>query len=173
MIADAFISVKRFVSATIGKREEDYLSGFKGCVIVVSHDRYFTDKVAEHLLVFHGKAQIQEFPGNYTQYRLWKAQNIQTDTIATSSSSGKTHYRQSPDKKKRTFKEQKELESLEIEIPELEAEKKAIEEALNSGSLTFDEINQKSICIGEFVNTIEEKTIRWLELSEIGNLDIA
>ena len=147
---------------------EDYLTGFKGCVIVVSHDRYFTDRVAERLLVFKGNALIQDFPGNYTQYRLWKAQQIPADAVENVTSAPiKTHYRQSSDKKKRTYKEQKEFEALEKDIPEREADKKTIEEALSSGALTVDEINRLSVSISELINEIEEKTMRWIELSEI------
>jgi ATP-binding cassette subfamily F protein uup len=150
---------------------EEYLTDFKGCVIVVSHDRYFMDKVADHLLVFHGNANIQDFPGNYTQYRLWKTQQAKTES-STNPASGsevssvKQNYRQLPDKKKLSYKEQKELEALDMEIPELENEKKTIEEALNSGTLSLDELNEKSERIGQLINEIEEKTMRWLELSE-------
>ena len=161
---------------------EDYLAEFKGCVIVVSHDRYFMDKVVDHILVFHGNADIQDYPGNYTQYRLWKTQhdkeeneksvnnrntgtNEQNDT-GNPNTPGKQNYRQTSDKKKLSYKEQKELELLEKEIPELEEEKKNIEEALSSGTLSIDILNQKSARIGELMNEIEEKTMRWLELSE-------
>ena len=151
---------------------EDYLADFKGCVIVISHDRYFTDKVVDHILVFHGNADVQDYPGNYTQYRLWKTQRDKEESVrvVTSgnepSTSGKSNYRQPSDKKKLTYKEQKELEALDMEIPALEAEKKSIEDAMNSGSLSIDELNVKSARIGELINEIEEKTMRWLELSE-------
>jgi len=147
---------------------EEYLADFKGCMIVISHDRYFMDKVIDHLFVFHGDAVIQDYPGNYTQYRLWKTQqakeeNSKPGTGATAS--GKQSYRQPPDKKKLTFKEQKELEALEIEIPALENEKKTIEESLNSGSLSFVELNEKSTRIGALILEIEAKTMRWIELN--------
>jgi ATP-binding cassette subfamily F protein uup len=149
---------------------EEYLTDFKGCVIVVSHDRYFMDKVVDHILVFRGNADIQDFPGNYTQYRLWKTQQAALSTASdsddSSASSGKQNYRQSPDKKKLSYKEQKELEALDIEIPELENEKKSIEDALNSGTLSLDELNEKSARIGSLINEIEEKTMRWMELSD-------
>lgn len=147
---------------------EDYLIHFKGCVIVISHDRYFMDKVVDHILVFHGNADIQDFPGNYTQYRLWKTQQsprssaISGQTVAT----GKPAYRQPSGKKKLTYKEQKELETLEQEIPTLEDEKKSIEEALNSGTLPIEELNRQSARIGVLIGEIDEKTMRWLELSE-------
>jgi ATP-binding cassette subfamily F protein uup len=159
---------------------EDYLANFKGCVIVVSHDRYFMDKVVDHILVFHGNADIQDFPGNYTQYRLWKAQcgkeenrnpgghrNVKSpgapDNVLPA---GKSAYRQLPDKKKLTYKEQKELESLETEIPALENEKKNIEENLVNNTLPIDELNRLSVRIGELINIIDEKTMRWLELND-------
>ena len=153
---------------------EEYLADFKGCVIVISHDRYFTDKVVDHILVFHGNANVQDYPGNYTQYRLWKTQRDKEESIKSaasgndnqSSPSGKSNYRQPSDKKKLTYKEQKELETLDNEIPRLETEKKAIEDALNSGTLPINELNEKAARIGEIINEIEEKTMRWLELSE-------
>ena len=153
---------------------EEYLTDFKGCVIVISHDRYFMDKVVDHILVFHGDADIQDYPGNYTQYRLWNTQRNK-DENAKSAASGngnqpstseKSYYRQPSDKKKLTYKEQKEFEALDIEIPTLETEKKSIEDAMNSGTLSIDELTEKSARIGILINEIEEKTMRWLELSE-------
>ena len=156
---------------------EEYLVDFKGCVIVISHDRYFMDKVVDHILVFHGNADVQDYPGNYTQYRLWKTQHKKDENANDSnnsvsgnknhsSSSAKSNYRQPSDKKKLSYKEQKELEALDIEIPKLEAEKEAVENALNNGTLSMDELNEKSARISELINEIEEKTMRWLELSE-------
>ncbi len=157
---------------------EEYLADFKGCVIVVSHDRYFMDKVVDHILVFHGNADIQDYPGNYTEYRLWKTlrekeeNNMKVGNNSVSgpdnqtTSSGKQNYRQPSEKKKLTYKEQKELEALDKEIPELESEKKAIEEALGSGSLSIEELTKKSARVGQLIEEIEEKTMRWLELSE-------
>jgi ATP-binding cassette subfamily F protein uup len=168
---------------------EEYLANFKGCAIVVSHDRYFMDKVVDHILVFHGNADIRDFPGNYTQYRLWKTQRGKEEstksggnrnnkssgttangspsaTTAGSNQDGKAGNRQPSGKKKLSYKEQKELEALEIEIPALEKEKKTIEENLNSGTLSIDELNQLSARIGELIDLIDEKTMRWLELSD-------
>ena len=156
---------------------EEYLTDFKGCMIVISHDRYFMDKIADHLFVFHGNAVVQDFPGNYTQYRLWKAQQkkeengksylgASSDTNQSSASTNKQNYRLPSDKKKLSYKEQKELEALDIEIPVLENEKKVIEEALNSGLLSLDELNEKSARFGELMHEIEEKTERWMELNE-------
>ena len=161
---------------------EEYLADFKGCVIVVSHDRYFMDKVVDHLFVFHGNAEIQDFPGNYTQYRLWEKQQAKVinrksvdDTrnksahastaASASASASKPNYKQQPEKKKLTYKEQKEREALDIEIPTLENEKKTIEEMLNSGNLPLNELNAKSARIGKLLHEIEEKTLRWIELS--------
>jgi ATP-binding cassette subfamily F protein uup len=162
---------------------EEYLTNFKGCAIVVSHDRYFMDKVVDHILVFHGNADIQDFPGNYTQYRLWKTQREKEENANTlpagktagsnpagkasgAAASAKPANRQPSGKKKLSYKEQKELEALEIDIPALEKEKKIIEENLNSGTLSIDELNKLSARIGELIDIIDEKTMRWLELNE-------
>ncbi|MDR3250217.1 MAG: ABC-F family ATP-binding cassette domain-containing protein [Tannerella sp.] len=148
---------------------EEYLTDFKGCVIVVSHDRYFMDKVVDHILVFHGNADVQDYPGNYTQYRLWKAASLSSSSSSSevqSASAGKTNYRNPSEKKKLSFKEQKELESLEKEIPALEAEKKNIEDQLNSGTLSISDLNQKSVRIGELIKEIDGKSARWIELSD-------
>jgi ATP-binding cassette subfamily F protein uup len=164
---------------------EDYLANFKGCVIVVSHDRYFMDKVVDHLLVFYGNAEIRDFPGNYTQYRLWKTQQAKdapngsdgkplsprsssngTPGERTATSGSKATYRPSSDKKRLSYKEQKELEALEKEIPLLEDEKKILEEMLNSGTMPLEELNKQSLRIGTLIREIDEKTMRWLTLSE-------
>jgi ATP-binding cassette subfamily F protein uup len=144
---------------------EEYLTDFKGCLILISHDRYFMDKIVDHLFIFHGHASIQDFPGNYTQYRLWKAQQDKAPAHPTLSSH-KTGHRSPPDKKKPTYKEQKELQALELEIPALEAEKQTLETSLSSGTLTVDELNTHSARIGVLIDLIDEKTLRWLELSE-------
>ena len=166
---------------------EEYLAGFKGCLIVVSHDRYFMDKVVDHLLVFHGNAQIQDFPGNYTQYREWKASeerksSKEEKTEGGSGSLGKSSSekakvtgsgqegipnRKKPDEKKRlSFKERQEFESIEGKIEQMEAEKEEISEALSSGSLSPEELMNKSNRLSELIELIDEKTLRWLELSE-------
>lgn len=147
---------------------EDYLANFRGCVIVVSHDRYFMDRVVDHLLVFHGNADIRDFPGNYTQYRLWKSSsaNPPDSCPAASVAPDKAAYRQPSDKKRLTYKEQKEVEALEIAIPALEKEKSALEESLNSGALSIDELNRHASRIGELITLIDEKTMRWLSLND-------
>ncbi len=147
---------------------EDYLSSFKGCLIVVSHDRYFMDKVVDHLLVFHGDADIQDFPGNYSQYREWKLirekeVNHLEKTEKIPSASSKT---EPAEKTKLTFKEKREFESLEGEIAALEKEKKSLEEALSSGTLSADELMGKSTRMAKVMEEIDVKTMRWLTLSE-------
>lgn len=157
---------------------EEYLQSFKGCVIVVSHDRYFMDKVVDHLMVFKGNAELKDFPGNYTDYREWnelmeeqereekksKEQRVKTKNNLTPLSSPRG---EENSKRKLTFKEKQEFESLEKEIPQLEKEKAELENLLASGNLTSDEIIKTSQRHGELNDLIDEKTMRWLELSEI------
>ncbi len=154
---------------------EEYLQDFGGCVIVVSHDRYFMDKVVDHLLVFNGEGQIDDFPGNYSEYREWKqlrdreqqeereaAKNAaQTDAPARQNTWG-------GEKKRRlSFKEKQELQQLEQDIARLEEEKKTIEQALCSGTLSVDELTEKSKRLPQLGDELDEKSMRWLELSEI------
>jgi len=152
---------------------EEYLRDFKGCAIVVSHDRYFMDKVVDHLLVFRGNADLQDFPGNYTQYRAWKEEQDrrEKETEATKNNQQKQVVEKVDNKpveakKKLTYKEQKEFEALELEIPKLEEEKVELETAMSSGSLSNDELLEKSNRISQVIEEIDEKTMRWLELSE-------
>ncbi len=159
---------------------EEYLQDFPGCVIVVSHDRYFMDKVVDHLLVFKGEGDIQDFPGNYTQYREWeklqpssaqssnasKAEKTNSsNTGSSSSSSGDTA--SNGGKRKLTYKEKRELEQLEKDIEALEAEKKQIEEALCGGTTSVEEITKMSKRLPVLNDELDEKSMRWLELSEI------
>ena len=155
---------------------EDYLQSFKGCVIVVSHDRYFMDKVVDHLMVFKGNAELKDFPGNYTDYREWnelmeeQEKEIRSQESKNKSQEAKdktTENKPKPEKKKLSYKEQKEFEALEAEIPQLEQQKADIENQLASGTLSSDEIIKASQLHGELNNLIDEKTMRWLELSEI------
>ena len=148
---------------------EEYLQGFKGCVIVVSHDRYFMDKVVDHLLVFNGQGDIRDFPGNYTGYREWKAAKTDFEKEnAPQSKKEKPARRERPEGKRRmTFKEKKEFECLEQEIAALEDEKKLIEAALCSGALGVEELTEKSKRLPALDKELDEKTMRWLELSEI------
>ncbi len=155
---------------------EDYLQSFKGCVIVVSHDRYFMDKVVDHLMVFKGNAELKDFPGNYTDYREWnelmeeQEKEIRSQESKNKSQEAKdktTENKPKPEKKKLSYKEQKEFEALEAEIPQLEQQKVNIENQLASGTLSSDEIIKASQLHGELNNLIDEKTMRWLELSEL------
>ena len=148
---------------------EEYLQDFPGCVIVVSHDRYFMDKVVDHLLVFKGQGEIKDFPGNYTQYREWQA--LQPKGL---SSAGQKPAKVSTDtrseretKRKMSFKEKREFEQLEKDIATLEDEKKQIEDALSSGTLSVDEITQMSKRLPLLNDELDEKSMRWLELSEL------
>ena len=155
---------------------EEYLQDFPGCVIVVSHDRYFMDKVVDHLLVFKGDGEIKDFPGNYTQYRDW--QTLQPkDSKETSNPRESSHLKESSNpreagdsrsaRKKMTYKEKTEFERLEKEIAALEEEQRQLEEALCSGTLSIDELTEKSKRLPLLKDELDEKSLRWLELSEI------
>ena len=157
---------------------EDYLRSFKGCVIVVSHDRFFMDKVVDHLLVFEGDAVLRDYPGNYTQYREddeWRAlgkpetknQEPKKGSATTDAVSKGAATPEQPGKRKLSFKEKKEFESLEQEIQELETEKKQVEEQLASGQLSTGEVTAISKRYAELNDLIDEKSMRWLELSEV------
>ena len=152
---------------------EEYLQDFPGCVIVVSHDRYFMDKVVDHLLVFKGQGEIKDFPGNYTQYREWASLEDNKDSRESRSSkdssntSTKSSYRHD-DRRRLSYKEKRELEQLEKDIETLEAEKKQIEEALCGGTTSVDEITKLSKRLPVLNDELDEKSMRWLELSEIG-----
>ena len=146
---------------------EEYLQNFKGCVIVVSHDRYFMDKVVDHLLVFKGQGDIRDFPGNYSDYRDWKLAKAEHEKEAAKPKEEKTQRVRLNDKRRMTFKEWKEFEQLEKEIAALEEEKKQTEEALCSGTLSVDELTEKSKRLPLLNDELDEKTMRWLELSEI------
>lgn len=142
---------------------EQYLQDFRGCVIVVSHDRYFMDKVVDHLLVFRGDGVIDDFPGNYTQYRNSKAQvSMQSD----GATSNVVKPRLSEQKKRLSYKEQKELESLELAIDALEKEKKEIEERLSGTDIAMEEIMRLSVRLPQLEAEMEEKTVRWMALEE-------
>lgn len=151
---------------------EEYLQQFKGCVIVVSHDRYFMDKVVDHLLAFQGNARIKDFPGNYTQYREWKEVQELLEKEKEQAAKPKEEKVQqvqpkNDEKKKLSFKEKREFEELDALIPQLEEEKANLENELSSGTLSTDELLQKSNRISQLIEAIEEKTMRWLELSEL------
>lgn len=145
---------------------EEYLQDFPGCVIVVSHDRYFMDKVVDHLLVFKGKGVIKDFPGNYTQYRDWEGLKAKEDEKAQVKSKEKTDYH-NVTKRKMTFKENMEFKRLTEEIENLENEQKSLEEELCSGELSVDELTEKSKRLPIIKDELDEKGMRWLELSEL------
>lgn len=146
---------------------EEYLQNFKGCVIVVSHDRYFMDKVVDHLLVFKGQADIRDFPGNYSDYRDWKLAKAQREKEAAKPKEEKVQKVRLNDKRRMTFKERKELEQLEKDIAALEEEKKLIEDMLCTGTLSVEELTEKSKRLPVLADELDEKTMRWMELSEI------
>lgn len=147
---------------------EEYLQDFPGCVIVVSHDRYFMDKVIDHLLVFKGQGEVKDFPGNYSQYRQWLALEDAATVKDNKEPKGKTakSYRHD-DRRRMTYKERLEFEKLEKEIAQLEEEQHLIEDALCSGTLSVDEITEKSKRLPVLQSELDEKSMRWLELSEI------
>ena len=131
---------------------------------------YFMDKVVDHLLVFHGDARIQDFPGNYTQYREWKTDEQKKEAEEQKTNRQETDPRKnrpSEEKKKLSFKEKREFESLEAEIEQLEIEKNRLTEILSSGNLSTGELMEKSSRLSEIMESIDEKTMRWLELSEL------
>lgn len=153
---------------------EEYLQDFAGCVIVVSHDRYFMDKVVDHLLVFKGEGEIQDFPGNYTQYREWCRLQPKTEGEGAEKKATKPTAKEQPSatlkkegKRKMTYKEKREYKQLTKELEQLENEQKALEEALCSGQLSVEELTEKSKRLPEIKDEIDEKEMRWLELAEI------
>lgn len=153
---------------------EEYLQDFAGCVIVVSHDRYFMDKVVDHLLVFKGEGEIQDFPGNYTQYREWCRLQPKIEGEGAEKKATKPTAKEQPSatqkkegKRKMTYKEKREYEQLTKELEQLENEQKTLEEALCSGQLSVEELTEKSKRLPEIKDEIDEKEMRWLELAEI------
>ena len=160
---------------------EDYLKNFQGCLIVVSHDRYFMDRVVDHLFVFHGNGEVQDFPGNYTQYRLEAKSDGYKNTTTSSSKSNNLRGNQLPSatmenkktkteqKRRLSFKEKRELEDLEKLLPELEAEKNQLEALLSGGATEADEIAKASVRYKEVQEKLDEVEMRWLELSEVEN----
>ena len=151
---------------------EAYLQDFKGCVIVVSHDRYFMDKVVDHLLVFKGEGHINDFPGNYSEYRVWqelrdKEEQQERESAGKKDKPAKPNTWSGEKQRKLTFKEKREMEQLEADIAALEAEQADLEQALCSGTLTVDELTEKSKRLPALKEELDEKSMRWLELSEI------
>lgn len=148
---------------------EEYLQDFPGCVIIVSHDRFFMDKIVDHLLVFRGNGEIKDFPGNYSQYREWESLKPKDDTTKTQTDTEKKKTREfvGEQHRKKTYKEKCEFERLEKEMALLESEQKEIEDALCSGTLSIEELTEKSKRLPTLKEEIEEKEMRWLELSEL------
>lgn len=149
---------------------EEYLQDYPGCVIIVSHDRFFMDKIVDHLLVFNGEGVIKDFPGNYTQYREWeslKPKEAQNDKKTADTDKKEKREFVGEQRRKKTYKEKCEFEQLDKDIAKLEQEKKEIEEALCSGTLSIDELTENSKRLPEIKDALEEKEMRWLELSEI------
>ena len=148
---------------------EDYLKNFRGCLIIVSHDRYFMDRVVDHTLVFHGNGNIQDFPGSYSQYRIWKEQNekLQSTEKVPEKEEKKPDGRNQNRARRLTFKERQEFNQLEQDIAHLEEEKKQIEAALCGGTTSVDEITKMSKRLPLLTEELEEKEMRWLELSEL------
>ena len=150
---------------------EQYLQDFRGCVIVVSHDRYFMDKVVDHLLVFNGEGVVKDFPGNYTQYRQWES--MQPKPVpgdrkeAPVKESEKSRRDRSSQPRRMTFAERKEFERLEQDIMQLEEEKQLVEQALCSGTLGVAELTEKSIRLPQLERELDEKTLRWMELADL------
>lgn len=171
---------------------EEYLQSYSGCLIVISHDRYFMDKVPDHLLVFEGNGKIKDFPAGYSRYLEWeqlkeseeaqaaaknspaknsntsKAGNNNRSAVSTTPTSEEsTGGNRTAKPRKLSFKEKREMEQLEKLIPELEAEKAALEAEMSSGTLPIDELTAKSVRISELIDQIDTASMRWLELSEI------
>ena len=152
---------------------ENFLSDFQGCIIIVSHDRYFMDRLVDHLFVFQGNGDIRDFPGNYSQYRLAIKEDEKLTHVGTDMSERqeekpavKHHTPVMIEKKKLTYKEQREFDLLEKEIEQLTAEKEEVTGQLNSGTLPFEELQRLSNRIGDLSTLLDEKELRWLALSE-------
>lgn len=146
---------------------ENYLQDFPGCVIVISHDRYFMDKVVDHILVFKGEGEIQDFPGNYTQFREWNSlKSVEQKPEEKKEKSAAKDYRNN-EKKKLSYKEKREFEALDEDITKLEQQIRDLEEEICSGKLTVEDLTAKSMLLPTLKEELDEKSMRWLELSEL------
>ena len=155
---------------------EEFLKDFPGCILIVSHDRYFMDRLVDHLFAFEGNGIIKDFPGNYTQYRIWK--QLEENKPQISKSIGQqamgNEKQQTPSSqavqtvsnKKLSFKEKNEFEALEKEIPALEKEKKLLEVKMNNGAMSFEKLQEAAERVNEIIVLLDKKEMRWLELSE-------
>ena len=152
---------------------EDFLQDYQGCIIIVSHDRYFMDKLVDHLFVFEGDGVVRDFPGNYSQYREWEKEESRSSTkqelpaLADTSAAAAPAAAEANKPRKLSYKEKRELEQLEQEIAKLEAEKQSIDQQLSSGSLPYEQLEPLTRRVGEVVRLLDEKGMRWLELSEL------
>lgn len=148
---------------------ENFLSEFPGCLVIVSHDRYFMDRLVDHLFVFEGEGQVRDFPGNYSQYRVWEKQQEEEKTESREARKEESPARTAePETKKRlSYKEKREFEQLQQDIAALEQEKMQVTEKLNSGNTPFEELQKLSLRINEITTLLDEKEMRWLELSEL------
>ena len=147
---------------------EDFLEDFEGCLIIVTHDRYFMDKLVDHLFVFEGDGIISDFPGNYTQYRI-RELSKDKDKKPLKSASNDESFSEPAVKKpseKMSYKEKREFEQLDIDMPLLTQEKNKLEQQMSEGSLNFDELQAAAARVGDIIQLLEEKEMRWLELSE-------
>jgi ATP-binding cassette subfamily F protein uup len=151
---------------------EDFLQDFPGCILIVSHDRYFMDRLVDHLFAFEGNGEIRDFPGNYSQYRIWKQleenaegkiEKAESEKQKGESVKPKTN---GAEKAKLSFKEKTEFEKLEKEIAELEKEKSLLEVKLNNGSMDFEKLQATSERISDIIVLLDKKEMRWLDLSE-------
>jgi ATP-binding cassette subfamily F protein uup len=147
---------------------EEFLKDFPGCILIVSHDRYFMDRVVDHLFAFEGDGVIKDFPGNYSEYRIWKEKEINDNEQSPNKKSiiSIQNNKIKSDKPKISFKEKNEFEKLEQEMPALQKEKIMLEEKMNTGDLTYDELQKNSERISAIIKLLDEKEMRWLELSE-------
>jgi ABC transport system ATP-binding/permease protein len=149
---------------------ENFLSEFQGCLVIVSHDRYFMDRLVDHLFVFEGDGEVRDFPGNYSQYRIWlkdKDLETQANKFVEQKKQEAAPVVQNKEKKKVSYKERREFETIQEEIAKLEKEKEQVQGKLNAGNAGFEELQQLANRIGEITALLDEKEMRWLELSEL------
>jgi len=155
---------------------EEFLQDFPGCILIVSHDRYFMDRLVDHLFAFEGNGVIRDYPGNYSQYRLWKQLEENKPEKAEGGKQNSeykiqnTESNQKPAKQKFSFKEKTEFEKLEKEIPALENEKKLLEVKMNNGSMDFEKLQETAERVSDIILLLDKKESRWLELSERAGL---
>ena len=147
-------------------RLEEFLINYSGCLVLVSHDRYFLDKLTDHLFIFEGEGKVSDYYGSYTKYSFEKEKQAAEKQKRKKATDGKPKIQKPTIKTKLSFNEQREYDSLEIEIEELEIEKAEVETAINSGELPYEKLNKLSERIGKLIELIDEKTLRWMELDE-------